>query len=339
MNGQAQSPEDPVLTGSPLFAELSELEYRAFSALLKKRHIAKDEMIFRQGEPGNELFILRSGELNAFAERAGGGRQWMFKISPPSFFGEMSVVAHTPRSATIAASEDSELVVLGEDDFYHIINHYPMIAVKVLKAIGNVQSRWLEQDFRYLGDLIRWGNTALRRAVTDELTGLYNRRFLEDTIRDRFTQGMVGLRKMALLMMDLDRVHEINERHGTEAGDQVIIAAARIIRSRIRPADIAARLSGDEFAILLPDTDEAGALCIAERIRRAVHTRQIRLAHGPRSEEPPTVSVGISIGVAVAPVHGAGLEPLVDAADDALRRAKGRGRNRVEAAPGLPLRR
>ncbi|MDR3160075.1 MAG: GGDEF domain-containing protein [Spirochaetaceae bacterium] len=339
MNGRAQSADDPVLTGSPLFAELSELEYGACSALLKKRHIAKDETVFHQGEPGNEIFILRSGELNAFAERAGGVRQWMFKISPPSFFGEMSVIAHIPRSATIAASDDSELVVLGEDDFYYIINHYPMIAVKVLKAIGNVQSRRLEQDFRYLGDLIRWGNTALRRTVTDELTGLYNRRFLEDTIRDRFAQGMVGLRKMGLLMMDLDRVHEINEHHGTEAGDQVIIAAARIIESRIRSADIAARLSGDEFAILLPDTDEAGALCIAERIRRAVHTWQIRIPHSPRSEETLTVSVGISIGVAVAPVHGADLEPLVDAADNALRRAKGRGRNRVEAAPGLPLRR
>jgi diguanylate cyclase (GGDEF)-like protein len=325
-------PGDPVLMDSPLFAGLSELEFRAFSAFLKPRHIARDETVFYQGEPGNELFILRSGELNAFAERAGGFRQWMFKISPPAFFGEMSVIAHTSRSATIAASEDSELAVLGGDDFYHIIYKHPMIAVKVLKAIGNVQSRWLEENFRHLGDLIRWGDTALRRAVTDELTGLYNRRFMEDTIRDRFAQGMVGLRRMALLMMDLDRVHEINERYGTGSGDQVIIAAARVLQSQIRPTDIAARLSGDEFAILFPDTVEAEALNIAERIRRAVHTQQVRISQAPHSAEPLSISVGISIGIAVAPIHGGDLESLIGSADDALRRAKSRGRNRVEAA-------
>ena len=327
---------DPALMESPLFADLSELEFRAFSAFLKPRHMARDETVFHQGEPGNELFILRSGELNAFAERAGGCRQWMFKISPPSFFGEMSVIAHTTRSATIVASEDSELAVLGGDDFYHIINKHPMIAVKVLKAIGNVQSRWWEQSFRYLGDLIRWGDTALRRAITDELTGLYNRRFLEDTTRSRFAQGMVGLRRMALLMMDLDRVHEINERHGTGAGDQVIIAAARAIRSQIRPADIAARLSGDEFAVLFPDTDEAEALNIAERIRRAVHARQVRIPQASHSAEPLAISVGISIGIAVAPIHGGDLESLMDSADNALRRAKRRGRNRIEPPEGGP---
>jgi diguanylate cyclase (GGDEF)-like protein len=333
MKAPAAGP-DPVLMDSPLFADLSELEFRAFSAFLRPRYLARDETVFHQGEPGNELFILRSGELNAFAERAGGFRQWMFKIPPPSFFGEMSVIAHTVRSATIVASEDSELAVLGGDDFYHIISKHPMIAVKVLKAIGNVQSRWLEQNFRHLGDLIRWGDTALRRAVTDELTGLYNRRFLEDTIRNRFDQGMVGLRRMALLMMDLDRVHEINERHGTGAGDQVIIAAARAIQSQIRPADIAARLSGDEFAAIFPDTDEAAALNIAGRIRRAVHARQVRLPQSTHSAQPLAISVGISIGIAVAPLHGVDLESLVDSADNALRRAKSLGRNRVESPEG-----
>jgi diguanylate cyclase (GGDEF)-like protein len=323
---------DPVLMASPLFADLSDLEFRVFSAFLKPRHIARDGTVFHQGEPGKELFILRSGELDAFAERAGGFRRWMFKITPPSFFGEMSVIAHTVRSATVTASEDSELAVLGGDDFYHIIYTHPMIAVKVLKAVGNVQSRWLEQNFRYLGDLIRWGDTALRRAVTDELTGLYNRRFLEDTIRDRFAQGMVGLRRMVLMMMDLDRVHEINERHGTGAGDQVIIAAAQALKSQIRPADIAARLSGDEFAALFPDMDEAEAVIIAERIRRAVHARQMRIPQTPHSAETIAVSVGISIGIAVAPLHGGDLESLTDAADGALRRAKSQGRNRVESA-------
>jgi diguanylate cyclase (GGDEF)-like protein len=179
---------------------------------------------------------------------------------------------------------------------------------------------------------LRWGETARRRAITDELTGLYNRHFLEESIIDRFEQGSVYLRKMSLLMMDLDQVHMINEHYGVQAGDQVIVAVADILRSLMRSGDIAARLSGDEFAVLLPDTDQEDARVVAERVREAVPAREIRVPKSPGAAERTGLNVHISIGIAVAPVHAKNMESLIFTADGALRKAKDWGRNRVELA-------
>lgn len=324
--------DEPVLINSPLFSSLSNLEFKAVSSFLEYRDIAKGSVIFSDGEEGKEMFILLSGELDAYKNESGEIRRWMFNVRGGDFFGEMSLITHEPRSATIIAKVDTRLAVLGENDFYRFVFQYPMIGVKLLLAIGDIQNTWLEQSARHLSDLMRWGETARRRAITDDLTGLYNRRFLEGLIKNRFTQGVVQVRNIALLMMDLDKVHGINETHGTQAGDQVIITVAETIANHLRNGDIAARFSGDEFAALLQDTNEDEARSVAERIRDAVSSRKIEVPQSPGSTEKTAISVQISIGVAAAPAHAGDAESLMIKADDALLRAKELGRNRVEVA-------
>jgi diguanylate cyclase (GGDEF)-like protein len=221
-------------------------------------------------------------------------------------------------------------MVLQGIDFYRIIFEHPMIGIKMLKAIGAVQNQWLDQSSKHLSDLMRWGEAARRRAITDELTGLYNRRFLEESVKDRFAQGAIGLRKMSLLMLDLDKVHEINEQHGSQAGDQVIIRVADILRAVMRTGDIAARLSGDEYAVLLPDTDTEEAVMVAERIRDTIVKTEVMIPKTPGALEKIPKKISTSIGIAIAPTHGKNLEGLVYASDGALRKAKESGRNRVE---------
>jgi diguanylate cyclase (GGDEF)-like protein len=323
---------DPVMLKSPLFSGLSELEFNAVAAFLDRRPIKKGNTIFNEGDTGEDMFILFSGALSAFVVQSDGTQRWIFDISPGDFFGEMSIIAHEPRSATVSAKEDTELMVLHGIDFYRIIFDHPMIGVKILKAIGAVQNQWLDQSSKSYSDLMRWGETARRRAITDELTGLYNRRFLEESIKDRFDHGSVGLRKMSLLMLDLDKVHSINEKHGPLSGDRVIIAAADILRSCMRTGDIAARLSGDEFSVLLPDTEESDAKIIADRIRQGVQDRQVEVFKSPDSAENVSIDIRASIGIAVAPTHARTVESLVLTADKALRRAKDLGRNRVVIA-------
>ncbi|MFP3090838.1 GGDEF domain-containing protein [Treponema sp. TIM-1] len=331
------SPNDEgVLTGSPLFSPLSKLEFDAVAACLEYRYIAKNSQVFSEGDPGKELFILLSGELNAYVTQSGGIQRWMFNIRAGDFFGEMSIIADEPRSATIIAKVDSELMVLKDTDFYHFVSRHPMIGVKLLKAIGDVQNTWLEQNSRHLNDLMRWGETARKRAITDDLTGLYNRRFLEGLIKNRFEQGIVQVRNIALLMMDLDKVHAINETYGTQAGDKVIIAVAETIQQHLRNGDIAARFSGDEFAVLLQDTNDDDGRVVAERIRAAVFLRKIPVAQSPGSNEETVISVQVSIGVAAAPADAGDAESLMLRADEALLKAKNLGRNRVEVADSLP---
>ncbi|MDR0624552.1 MAG: GGDEF domain-containing protein [Treponema sp.] len=323
---------NPVLVKSPLFSNMSELEFNAITAFLERMRVGKGAVVFKEGDTGKDMFILLAGSLSAFLTQSDGTQRWLFDIKPGDFFGEMSIIANEPRSVTLIAKEDSDVMVLQGIDFYRIIFEHPMIGFKMLKAINAVQNQWLDQSSKHLGDLMRWGETARRRAITDELTGLYNRRFLEESIADRFDHGSVGLRKMSLLMMDIDKVHAINERHGPQAGDQVIIATADILRSLMRSGDIAARLSGDEFAVLLPDTDREDARVVAERIREAVPAQEIRVPKSPGAAEWTGINVRASIGIAVAPVHAENMESLIFTADGALRKAKNRGRNRVEMA-------
>jgi diguanylate cyclase (GGDEF)-like protein len=330
---QGYSPAaDPVLVTSPLFANMSELEFNAVVAFLERLRVGKGATLFKEGDPGDDLFILLSGALSAFKTQSDGTQRLMFDITPGAFFGEMSVVAGETRSATIVAGEDTSVMVLQGIDFYRIVYEHPMIGIKMLRAICGVQNQWYEQNSKKHGDLTRWGENARRRAITDELTGLYNRRFLEESVQDRFEQGSVGLRKMSFLMLDLDKVHAINDLHGPQAGDEVIKSVGGILRGCMRSGDVAARLSGDEFAVLLPDTDEGDAKILAEKIRTAVMKQLVLVPTAPGALETMPISIQTSIGVAVAPTHAQNLEALVFAADSALRKAKELGRNRVELA-------
>jgi diguanylate cyclase (GGDEF)-like protein len=323
---------DPVLIHSPLFAELSELEFNAVTAFMERRRFIKGEKIFSEGDKGEDMFILLSGSLSAHRVQLDGTQRLMFDIAPGAFFGEMSIVANEPRSATITAKETSDLMVLQGIDFYRIVFEHPMIGIKILTSIGAVQNTWLNQISGHLKELVTWGETARRRAITDELTGLYNKSFLEESIRDKFRLGSVGARKLSLIMMDLDRVHEVNDTYGTLAGDKVIVAVAGILKRITRTGDIAARLSGDEYAVLLPDTEGKDALRVAEHIRQNVTSSPVQVPKSPGSKETVELEVKTSLGIAVAPTHASNERDLVFAADTALRRAKEQGRNRAEIA-------
>ena len=323
---------DPVLKASRIFADLSDLELNAVTAFLEPRRIKNGETIFDEGSAGEEMFVFVSGKIDAWVNQADGSKRRMFELNPGDFFGEMSIIANENRSATIIAQADSVLFALHGLDFYRIIYDHPVIGAKMLNTIRRVQNIWLDQTSKYFGDIMRWGETARRRAISDELTGLYNRRFLEESGADRFEKGKVDLRNVSLMMLDLDKIHEINETHGVKAGDQVFITAADVLRSSTRNGDICARLSGDEFAVLLPDTDVDAACFVAEKVRKALPARKTKVPVRPDSSELTEVSVKTSIGIASAPVHAESWDGLLSAADAALRKSKEKGRNRVDVA-------
>ena len=331
--GRNLSPiHDPSLLNSPFFADMSELEFNAVAAFLERRRLKKGETVFEEGDPGESMFIFLAGKLSAFVRQSDGTQHLMFDVKLGDFFGEMSIIDNQPRSATLTAMETSDIAELPGIDFYRIIFDHPMIGVKMLKAITKVQNNWLDQTSRHLSDLVRWGERARRRAITDELTGLYNRRFLDDSIKIRLDQGSVDIRKMTLLMLDLDKIHNINERHGIKAGDIVFKMIADILRSSTRAGDICARFAGDEFAVFLPDTDLVDAVTIAERIREIVAERKISIPRTPDASDEIEITTQTSIGVAVAPTHARSRDQLFLAADKALFKAKEKGRNRVEVA-------
>ena len=319
-----------VISNLSLFEGLEENEFGIITGALKILNLKKGDVIFKEGDAGKDMYIHFSGALNAFVTQSDGTAHSLFSVNRGDFFGEMSIITHEPRSVTISVEEDAVTIKFSEADFYRIINEYPAIGFKILRNISIVQNRWLDQTSKSFSDLIRWGETARKRAITDEMTGLYNRRFLEETVNERFHNQSMNLRIMSLLMMDLDKIHGINDRHGTKGGDLIITAAAEEIRSCLRGGDIPARLSGDEFAVLLPDTDAKDAAGIAERIRKKIEARQVEVPASPGAADTVFIGTRTSIGIAVAPTHAHSLEELEETSDTALRKAKELGRNRVE---------
>jgi diguanylate cyclase (GGDEF)-like protein len=161
------------------------------------------------------------------------------------------------------------------------------------------------------------------RAATDGLTGLPNKRAATDMLKRNFAQASATGSPLALLVLDLDHFKRINDQRGHPVGDQVLANVGLVLRSVLRSRDFAGRNGGEEFTVLLPDTEIPAALEIAERVRAAI--AEISL---PGSD----VSVTASIGVAGFPDHASTLDRLERLADAALYVAKRQGRNRVELA-------
>jgi len=168
-----------------------------------------------------------------------------------------------------------------------------------------------------------------RASLSDSLTGVANRRAFLDEAPRVIRRARYAHQPVALLLFDLDRFKQINDAFGHQAGDQVLASFSRIATSLLRPADLFARIGGEEFACLLPDTSQQGALSLAERVRAACEAA----AHDFAKPFKATVSVG----VATMGAKTGTLEPLLAAADRALYRAKARGRNRVEPADDAPV--
>jgi len=166
-------------------------------------------------------------------------------------------------------------------------------------------------------------------SLQDELTWVLNRRhFFECAEREVLMARRHGS-PLALLMVDIDRFSQINERHGRAAGDLVLRTVAEQCHRPLRQYDLCGRHGGEEFSILLPGTGLNGALVVAERLRRTLPERRITLPDGG------VVSVQVSIGVAMLDPTCASLPQLLSRADEALHRAKREGRDRVVCAPSL----
>lgn len=191
---------------------------------------------------------------------------------------------------------------------------------------GEITPGSLERSLRYALQLSDTLKQLKLLATRDELTGLVNRREFDRVLAEESERARRFKRPLALIMCDLDHFKNVNDSHGHPAGDAVLKAAAAVLLAGVRTIDRVARIGGEEFAILLMETDRIEALIAAERLVSTMRSKKISLPDGK------VLSVTLSAGVAMFPLQANDSETLVKAADEALYVAKRAGRDRAVPA-------
>lgn len=186
--------------------------------------------------------------------------------------------------------------------------------------------RWHLKNRERIQSLHQAQNRLARMALSDGLTGLFNRAYFDATIEQETARSLRTKKPLSLLLIDLDHFKKINDTHGHQAGDQVLEKVALVLREQSRTSDTVCRYGGEEFAIILPETPRSHAQMVAERIRQKISDLDCGFA----------VTTSIGINCAERP-EGLVPKALIAGADEALYAAKRNGRDRCETASKPPI--
>ncbi len=223
------------------------------------------------------------------------------------------------------------LVLVEEDDLPRLVraldlgvNDYLMRPVDRNELVARVKTQFKRK--RYADQLRTNFHMSLEMAVTDPLTGLHNRRYMMGHLDTLMENATTSSKPLSLLIVDIDFFKAVNDTHGHDAGDVVLKEFANRLEGNVRGVDLSCRFGGEEFVVVMPDTDVNAASMVAERIREQVAAQPFKIGES----DDDRLELTISIGVATTAEDGVGdADQLLQRADKALYRAKDEGRNRV----------
>jgi diguanylate cyclase (GGDEF)-like protein len=317
-----KGPGASVLEGIDIFSGMSKAEMKAVSAKMRSCSFAPGEAMFREGESGAELFVVASGLVSVSVRGEEAEEIELARVGRGAFFGEMAILERAPRSATCKAVEPTDCLVLAAADFEALVVESPEVAVGVLDRMLGIAAGRLLKTGSFLSQMVQWGDAARKRAITDGATGLFNRRYLEDSFGPILAQVKRESAGLSFAMFDLDRFGKLNAAYGPEFCDALIVEVAEAFRRVFSEDDVLVRYGGDEFCFLIrAKPDEALRKCegVCEALRELSF------------EGHPELRISCSIGLAHFPEGGGNPDELKERADKALYLAKEGGRDRAVA--------
>jgi diguanylate cyclase (GGDEF)-like protein len=325
------SPRPPLSGTDAGVAALTAEEFALFAQVGRARAVEPGERLFRRGDLGTTMYVISQGEVDLdFGDDLVAKR-----LGPREFFGELGLlIGDHARSADATVASHGLLLELRRDEFEPLAERDPTLLAHFLRRaimrvvlneqtlIGRLRRRNVELQSAL--DSLRATAHRLNQTEeltrTDELTGLTNRRGFQLHLADRRRNGALAHR--GLLLIDCDRFKAINDAHGHLAGDRVLQGVANILRSAAGPDDLACRIGGDEFCMLVRADTPADLLRIANFIVGTAH------ALDEIKAQPPQIAT-LSIGATLVTPDGH-WDDWYGVADSALYRAKRAGGNRVE---------
>lgn len=316
---------------SPLHLFTDE-EVRAVFAAGQEKTFATDELIVREGEPGDSMFFVLDGYVGARLDSGAMVRSY----APGTYFGELSFInpGHR-RSTTIIATTPATLLCVDQASVQALLGTHPRLIFTLLRRacaflvdaernlISDLRRRnaELQETVKKLEFTRRKLTEEEERSRTDQLTGLFNRRAFDLELPGFIARALGLPGTLAVLVMDLDEFKPVNDTLGHSAGDAVLTGVGRLLQQGVRKTDLPCRFGGDEFVVVLADVDEAGAKARAEALRVAIGA----MAHeGNERGIRVTATIG---GTLYRP--GESAEDFLHRADEALNAAKRAGRNRL----------
>ena len=286
--------------------------------------------LLEAGQNNASLFLVLDGELRIYLN--GTGLPAHAVLGPGECAGELSLIDGKGSAALVMAAQDTRLLEMPHERVWEMVESSNGIARNLLAILaGRIRNDNLLQ--------VTTSEASLEFEVAthiDTLTGLHNKSWMGGAFPRMAQRCKHDGVPLFLLLADIDRFKEFNDRHGHLAGDGVLKGVARILAANLRPHDLLAYLGGDRFAVLLPEQSADGAMKMAERLREAVAVPTLRFSKSvvqsaDDTQRIQTEHVAVSLGAAeVQP--GDTLDAALAAAENALQQAKKDGRNRVNMA-------
>jgi diguanylate cyclase len=286
--------------------------------------IAQGQSILQTNDRGGRLYIVLRGSLNIepMTTQGGDADGPPTKVLPGECVGELSVLDEESSAFTITAVQETDLLTIDADRLWQLIDESNGIARNLLRLLS----------FR-----VRAANAQLRRrqkvgefyrqlSMTDGLTGLYNRAWLNENLSSMIVYAHATAQPLSIVIIDLDHFKQFNDMHGHLTGDEALKTASRVLSEALRPTDFAARYGGEELLVILPGSNQTAGVMVAqrlcERLQQAVVFADMR---------KPLPHITASFGVAELKL-AQDAHSLISAADTALYQAKAAGRNCVAEA-------
>jgi two-component system cell cycle response regulator len=297
--------------GRILFVDDRPGSYERISSVLAEEHTVEleanpNEALFRAADGNYDLLIISLGLENFDALR---------------LCSQVRSIDRT-RNVPILAVTDPDSGARMVRGLEIGVNDYLMRPIDKNELLARARSQIRKR--RYTERLRDNVQMSIEMAITDALTGLFNRRYMESHLATLIEQAMSRGRPLTALVLDIDFFKSVNDTHGHDAGDDVLREFALRIKRSIRGIDLACRYGGEEFVVIMPETDMAVAAMVAERLRRRIAADPFAIQQGAR-----TIPVTISIGVAAMRGKDDNAASILKRADQALYQAKRNGRNRV----------
>jgi diguanylate cyclase (GGDEF)-like protein len=283
-------------------------------------HLKKGEVLIQKGHANTTLYLILRGRFSVRLDSPQ-GKPVAF-IESGQAVGELSVIDHRPTSADVVAEMPSQILSINEETFWRLI----ALSHQFSKNMFLLLTQRLRASNFTITENVRLRELLEHDVNVDSLTGLRNRRWLDDNFQRFIERAHRSDRPLSLIMFDVDHFKKFNDLYGHAAGDRVLASVGRAVDTRLRPSDFGIRYGGEEFTVICLETDLAGGFVAAERLRQKISLTPLQTVEGAAL---PCVTISLGVGQLI---KNESASHFIKRVDDALYRAKNRGRNCTEPA-------